>query len=54
MTTGSLAGHNAVRNQLGMPLLTLPRNLVVGDLIVYALVSFLAFSLYKYKYKFIL
>jgi len=36
MTTGSLAGHNAVRNQLGMPLLTLPRNLAVGDLIAYA------------------
>lgn len=36
MTTGFLAGHNAVRNQLGMPLLTLPRNLATGDLIAYA------------------
>ncbi|MEG1256776.1 FAD-dependent oxidoreductase, partial [Clostridium sp.] len=36
MVTGSLAGHNAVRNQLGMPLLTLPRNLAIGDLIAYA------------------
>lgn len=36
MTTGFLAGHNAVRNHLGMPLLTLPRNLATGDLIAYA------------------
>ncbi len=36
MTTGFLAGHNAVRNQLGIPLLTLPRNLATGDIIAYA------------------
>ncbi|GAA0767170.1 FAD-dependent oxidoreductase [Clostridium subterminale] len=36
ITTGSLAGHNAVRNELGMPLLTLPRNLATGDIIAYA------------------
>lgn len=36
IATGTLAGHNAVRNQLGIPLLTLPRNLAVGDLIAYA------------------
>ncbi|WP_404987603.1 FAD-dependent oxidoreductase [Clostridium culturomicium] len=36
MTTGFLAGHNAVRSQLGMPMLTLPRNLATGDLIAYA------------------
>ncbi|MEG2288311.1 MAG: FAD-dependent oxidoreductase [Clostridium sp.] len=36
MVTGSLAGHNAVRNQLGMPLLVLPRNLAIGDIIAYA------------------
>jgi len=36
MTTGSLAGHNVVRNELGMPLLTLPRNLATGDIIAYA------------------
>ncbi|MDF2532590.1 MAG: pyridine nucleotide-disulfide oxidoreductase family protein, partial [Clostridia bacterium] len=34
--TGSLAGHNAVRYALGMPLLTLPRSLVLGDIISYA------------------
>lgn len=34
--TGSLAGHNAVRNYLGMPLLILPRALAIGDLIAYA------------------
>lgn len=33
--TGTLAGHNAVRYALGMPLLTLPRNLVIGDIIAY-------------------
>ncbi len=34
--TGSLAGHNAVRNYLGMPLLILPKTLAVGDIIAYA------------------
>ena len=34
--TGALAGHNAIRNYLGMPLLTLPRSLAVGDIIAYA------------------
>ncbi len=34
--TGSLAGHNAVRSALGMPLLTLPRTLAIGDIISYA------------------
>lgn len=34
--TGSLAGHNAVRNGLGIPLLTLPKTLAVGDLIAFA------------------
>ena len=36
MATGALAGHNAVRNYLGMPLLILPSALAVGDLISYA------------------
>jgi hypothetical protein len=36
MCTGSLAGHNAVRVYLGMPLLELPRSLAIGDLIAYA------------------
>jgi hypothetical protein len=36
MATGSLAGHNSVRLALGMPLLELPRNLVIGDIIAYA------------------
>jgi hypothetical protein len=36
ISTGSLAGHNAVRSQLGMPLLILPRLLAIGDIIAYA------------------
>lgn len=36
IATGSLAGHNSVRLALGMPLLELPRNLVIGDIIAYA------------------
>ncbi|MGL4850485.1 MAG: FAD-dependent oxidoreductase [Clostridium sp.] len=36
MTTGALAGLNAVRWAMGITLLTLPRNLAVGDLIGYA------------------
>lgn len=34
--TGSLAGHNAVRNAIGMPLLILPRSLASGDILSYA------------------
>jgi len=34
--TGALAGHNAIRNYLGMPHLILPRSLAVGDIIAYA------------------
>jgi threonine dehydrogenase-like Zn-dependent dehydrogenase len=34
--TGALAGHNAIKNYLGMPLLTLPKSLAVGDIIAYA------------------
>lgn len=33
--TGSLAGYNAVRLYLGMPLLELPRSTAVGDIIAY-------------------
>lgn len=36
IVTGSLAGHNSIRLDLGMPLLKLPRNLASGDLIAYA------------------
>ncbi len=36
ITTGSLAGHNAVRYCLGMPMLILPRSIALGDLIAYA------------------
>ncbi|MBA1337086.1 MAG: FAD-dependent oxidoreductase [Firmicutes bacterium] len=36
ISTGSLAGHNSVRLVLGMPLLELPRNIVIGDIIAYA------------------
>ncbi len=34
--TGALAGHNAVRSALGMPLLILPKSLAIGDIISYA------------------
>ncbi|WP_425448675.1 FAD-dependent oxidoreductase [Dethiothermospora halolimnae] len=36
ISTGSLAGHNSVRLSLGIPLLELPRNLAIGDIIAYA------------------
>lgn len=36
MCTGSLAGHNAVRYFLGMPLLILPKVTAIGDIISYA------------------
>jgi len=36
MLTGALAGHNAIKSYLGMPLLILPRSLAVGDIIAYA------------------
>ena len=36
IVTGSLAGHNSVKLSLGMPLLELPRNLAIGDIISYA------------------
>lgn len=36
MGTGALAGYNAVRHVLGMPLLMLSRNTVIGDIIAYA------------------
>ncbi|WP_139904298.1 FAD-dependent oxidoreductase [Clostridium thermarum] len=36
IATGSLAGHNAVRYVLGIPLLTLPRTVALGDLIAFA------------------
>jgi len=36
MITGALAGHNAIKNYLGMPLLVLPRSLASGDIIAYA------------------
>ncbi|WIV10965.1 FAD-dependent oxidoreductase [Proteiniborus sp. MB09-C3] len=36
ISTGSLAGHNSVRLSLGMPLLELPRNTAIGDIIAYA------------------
>ena len=29
--TGSLAGHNAVRLMMGMPLLILPSSIAIGD-----------------------
>jgi hypothetical protein len=36
MCTGTLAGHNAVRYLLNMPLLTLPNETAIGDMIFYA------------------
>ena len=36
MSTGALAGHNAVRYVLNMPLLTLPKETAIGDFISYA------------------
>ena len=36
MSTGALAGHNAVRYFLGMPLLILPKVTAIGDIISYA------------------
>ncbi|KXZ39911.1 2-polyprenyl-6-methoxyphenol hydroxylase and related FAD-dependent oxidoreductases [Alkalithermobacter thermoalcaliphilus JW-YL-7 = DSM 7308] len=35
IVTGYLAGHNSVRNCIGIPLLNLPRNIAIGDLIAY-------------------
>lgn len=34
--TGTLAGYNAVRHAMGMPLLILPRSIAIGDIIAYA------------------
>ena len=36
IVTGTLAGHNAVRLGLGMPLLILPASIAIGDIINYA------------------
>ena len=36
ITTGSLAGHNSVRLALEKPLLELPREIAVGEIIAYA------------------
>lgn len=36
MCTGALAGHNAVRYHLGIPLLILPSSTAIGDIISYA------------------
>lgn len=33
--TGTLAGHNAVRLNMGMPLLILPKSIAIGDIIAY-------------------
>lgn len=36
IATGAIAGHNSVRNYLGMTTLVLPKSTVIGDLIFYA------------------
>jgi folate-dependent tRNA-U54 methylase TrmFO/GidA len=33
--TGTLAGHNAVRHALGLPLVTIPRSTAVGEAITF-------------------
>ncbi|OPJ57253.1 FAD-dependent oxidoreductase [Alkalithermobacter paradoxus] len=35
IVTGYLAGHNSVKNALGIPLLELPRTIAIGDLVAY-------------------
>lgn len=35
IATGSLAGHNAIKLSLGMPLLELPRSTAIGDIIAF-------------------
>jgi len=35
IATGALAGHNAVRYSMGIPLLILPKSTVIGDIIAY-------------------
>ncbi|SDK49625.1 FAD-dependent oxidoreductase [Natronincola ferrireducens] len=52
IVTGSLAGHNAVRTLLGMPLLELPRNLASGDIIAYANEEILKEEGLKRRYTF--
>lgn len=36
IATGALAGYNAVRYTLGIPMLILPRSTAIGDIIAYA------------------
>ena len=50
--TGSLAGHNAVRTALGMPMLILPRDLSIGDIIAYANYMMMSTEGRKKRYTF--
>lgn len=50
--TGALAGHNAVRYVLGMPLLILPKALAIGDIIAYANVKLMTQEGRKNRYTF--
>ncbi|WP_026487592.1 FAD-dependent oxidoreductase [Caldanaerobius polysaccharolyticus] len=52
MATGSLAGHNSVRLAMGMPLLELPRNTAIGDLIAFANESIKTREGLKMRYTF--
>ena len=52
ISTGSLAGHNSVRMSLGMPLLEIPRNLAIGDIIAYANESMLKKDGLKRRFTF--
>ncbi len=52
IATGSLAGHNAVRHYLGMPLLILPSSTAIGDLISYANYKIMSKEGRKNRYTF--
>jgi len=52
IVTGTLAGHNAVRYALGMPLLELPGSLAVGDAIAYVGESMKSEEGLRQKYTF--
>lgn len=52
MCTGALAGHNAVRYLLGIPLLILPSSTAIGDIISYANHKLLSRKGRKNRYTF--
>ncbi|WP_040211826.1 FAD-dependent oxidoreductase [Clostridium polynesiense] len=52
IATGALAGHNAVRYALGIPLLILPSSTAIGDIISYANYKLLSRKGRKNRYTF--